>query len=91
MADALPRYQVDALEQSALDVLRLVRSIKNTFAFINRVPPEVLSLIPDHFETDQELINLTHVCRGWREIFISRASLWRFLDGKNLDKTRVWI
>ena len=97
MTDVLPRSQVDVLEQNAMDVLRVVRSIKNTFAPVNRIPPELLSLIPDHFETDnpfkidKELINLTHVCHGWREIFISRASLWRFLDCANLDKTRVCI
>ena len=97
MADALPRSQVDALEKNALDVLCVVRSIKNSFAPVNRIPPEVLSLIPDHFETDtfraktKYLINLTHVCRGWREIFISRASLWRFLGCTSLDQTRVCI
>ena len=69
----------------------MVRSIKNTFAPINRVPPEVFSLIPDHCETDEELIKLTHVCHGWREILISRASLWTPLDCRNLDKTGVYI
>jgi len=72
-------------------VLRAVRSIKNTFAPINQVPPEVFSLIPDHCGMDEELIKLTHVCRAWREILISRASLWTSLDCKNLDKTGVSI
>ena len=69
----------------------MIRSIKNTFAPINRVPPEVLSLIPDYFSTDNELITLTHVCRSWREIFTSHASLWTFLDCTNFDKTDVYI
>ena len=69
----------------------MARLTKNTFAPINRVPPEVLSLIPDHRETDKELIRLTHVCRSWREIFISRASLWTFLGCENLDKTRAYL
>ena len=72
-------------------VLTMVRSTKNTFASINRIPPEVLSLIPDYFETGEELIKLTHVCRSWREIFISRASLWTFVDCANPDKTSVYI
>ena len=86
-------FQVDALERVALEVLRLVRSIKNTFAPINRIPPEVLSLIPDYFEddTDRELIALTHVCRGWRDAFISRSPLWTNLDFTNIDKTRTYI
>jgi len=74
-----------------LEVLLITRSIRNTFAPINRVPPDVLSLIPDYRETDEELIKLTHVCRSWRDIFISRASLWTFLDCKDLDKTSVYI
>ena len=35
-------------ERDALDVLRLVRSVKSTFAPINRIPPEVLSLTPGY-------------------------------------------
>ena len=69
----------------------MVRSMKNTLAPINRVPQVVLSLIPDHCETDQELITMTHVCRGWREQFISRSSLWTFLDCTSVDQTRVYL
>lgn len=69
----------------------MIRSIKNTFAPIDRVPPEVLSLIAGYFSTDNELITLTHVCRSWREIFTSHASLWTFLDCTSFDKTDVYI
>ena len=40
---------------------------------------------------DEEPIKLTHVWHGWREILISRASLWTSLDCENLDKTGVYI
>ena len=40
---------------------------------------------------DQELIALTHVCRGWRDAFISRSSLWTQLDFTDVDKTRTYI
>ena len=72
-------------------MLSLVRSMKNTFVPINRIPPEVLSLIPGHCDTDDEVVALTHVCRSWRELFISRASSWTYLDCTNVDKTRVYI
>ena len=72
-------------------VLTMAQSIKNTFAPINRVPPEILSLIPDYCETEKELIRMTHVCRGWREIFTSCASLWTVLDCTNSHKTNVYI
>ena len=77
-----------------MEVLRLVRSVKNSFASINLIPPEVLSHIPDHldkYNTDRDLIALTHVCRRWRTIFISRPSLWSHLDCPNIDKTRAYI
>jgi len=84
---------VNSLEQDALDVLSLIRSVKNSFAPINRIPPEVLLLIPDYYDddTDQGLIVLTHVCRGWRDVFISRSSLWTQLDCVDFDKTRTYI
>ena len=75
-------------------MLRLLQFVKKSFAPINRIPPEVLSLIPDHHiedDTDKTLIALTHVCRYWRNIFISRPSLWTRLDFKNIDKTRTYI
>ena len=68
--------------------------MKNTFAPVNRIPPEVLSLIPDYLEVedrDESLIALTHVCRSWREIFVSCPSLWTWLDFTDIEKTRVYI
>ena len=62
---------------------------------INQIPPEILSLIPDFFVTDddndQDLIALTHVCRAWRDAFVSRPSLWTDLGYVGLDKTRVYL
>jgi hypothetical protein len=89
-------FKVDALEQDAFEVLRMVRSIKNSLAPITRIPPEVLSLIPDHYNgkedaVDRYLIALTHVCRRWRDTFISRSSLWTRFDSRSVDKTRTYI
>jgi len=87
-------FQVNALEQDASEVLSLVLSLKNSFAPINRIPPEVLSLILnycDKDDKDRDLIALTHVCHGWRDMFISRSSLWTQLDFMNDDKTRTYI
>ena len=67
--------------------------MKNAFAPINRIPPEVLTLIPDYWEgySDGALIGLTHVCHGWRELFVSRPSLWTRLDCTLVKKTRAYI
>ena len=70
--------QLYVIEQGALEVLRLVRSWKNGMAPINRIPPEILSLVPDFldmYHRDQATITLTHVCQAWREVFVSRPSL----------------
>jgi len=90
-------FQANALEKEASEVLSMIRSVKNSFAPINRIPPEVFSLIPDYCDdgedddADQDLITLTHVCHGWRDTFISRSSLWTQLDFMNTDKTRTYI
>ena len=69
--------------------------MKNTFAPINRIPREALSVIPDYWAdedgADVDLIALTHVCHSWREVFISRPSLWTRLDCTNDEKTRTYI
>jgi len=65
--------------------------MKNTFAPINRIPEDVLSLIPGYCDTDEELVTLTHVCRGWRERFVSCSSLWAFLDCTSVEQTRVYL
>ena len=79
-----------------MEVLSFVLSLKNTFTPVNRIPSDVLSLIPDYWswkdgDKDRGLIKLTHVCRGWRGIFTSRPSLWTRLDCTNIDKTRTYV
>ena len=86
-------FQLDVLEQDAFEVLRLIRSWKNRIAPVNRIPPEILSLVPDFLNTnrDEAVIALTHVCQAWREAFVSRPILWTNLDCKNVDKTRIYF
>jgi len=71
-----------------------MRSWKNAAALVNRIPPEILALIPDFIDTfkrDQSVVALTHVCRAWREVFTSRSTLWTCLDYSSTDKTRVYL
>ena len=74
-------------------MLGLVRSMKNDFAPISRIPPDVFSLIPGYLEGigDKNLIRMTHVCRGWRELLIACPSLWAHIYCENADRTRVYI
>jgi len=86
--------QAGVLEQDALEVLSLIRSMKNHLAPINRIPPDVFSLVLGYWsdtDMDEILITMTHVCHGWRELLIARTWLWARLDCTNVDKTRVYI
>ena len=70
------------------------RSRKNDLAAINRIPPEVLALIPDFWSWDTRIratVALTHVCQAWRKIFTSRSALWTDFDCENMDKTLVYL
>jgi hypothetical protein len=60
------------------------------------MPPEILALVPDFWNKDcggrdRDLIALTHVCRTWREVFISRPSLWTNLDCEGRYRTRIYL
>jgi len=81
-------------ERHALEVPHLIRSQRNETAPINRMPPEILTLLPDFWnarDRDQDVIALTHVCRAWREVFISHSALWTNFDCEDLDKTLVYL
>lgn len=87
-------FQLDALDREALEVVSLVRSAKNRQAPINSVPRDVLALISDFWsglEREKIVIVLTHVCRAWRELFISLASLWTDFRCVDADKTRSYL
>ena len=72
----------------------MIRVCKNMLVPINKIPPEILTLIPDFWDTrnrDQDVITLTHVCHSWREIFVSRSSLWTNFNCSDEEKTRVYF
>ena len=61
---------------------------------INKIPPEILALIPDFWnmrDRDQDVIALTHVCRAWRKVFVSRSCLWTDFDRLDEEKTQVYF
>ena len=52
MVTDVDRFQADTLERDALEVLSLTRFLKNSLAPVNRIPPDVLSLIPYYCAKD---------------------------------------
>ena len=77
------RFTFDAVSQLDHDTsiaLATIREWRNTFVSINRIPSEVLSLIPTHLPYKSDLLHASHVCRHWRRTFIQHAALWSRLD-----------
>jgi hypothetical protein len=68
--DAISRF-----ERDISTALVTVREWKNFFASINRIPLDILSLIPTHLPFQSDRLRATFVCR-WRRVFIQHAALW---------------
>ena len=87
--------QIESLETSALDVLGFIFSLRNTLRPVNRLPPEILSLIAQDvrdFDDDaRTIIPLTHVCRYWRESIVSIPENWAIIsnDRRSLAATSL--
>jgi hypothetical protein len=74
--------------------LRVIRTIKNTHAPINKLPPEVLSRVFQHRDCGQDLVAATHVCRYWRSTLISDPSLWtslKFRSTRDVNRTLTYL
>jgi hypothetical protein len=53
-----------------------IREWRNSFIPINRVPLDVLSLIPTHLDSQRDRFLATFVCRHWRRTFLQHGVLW---------------
>ena len=61
---------------------------------MNRLPPEVLSLIPTflhHKRSRRSLVKWSQVCRYWRNTFTNTPALWAHFGCKDLARTRTFI
>ena len=79
------RFSFNAVSQFELDTaaaLATIREWRSSLVPINRLPMEVLSLIPTHLSNEGDLFRASYVCRYWRSTFIERAGLWSNLDLK---------
>ena len=83
--------QISDVERDLHEALRATRAIKNTFIPINKLPPEILSSILEHRDSEQDLVTSTHVCRHWRSNLTSHPSLWTcfLFTGQTYDVDRT--
>ena len=85
--------KISEIEEVAHRVHAHIRFVLNGFAPINRrLPPEVLGIIPSFLVRDRDRIIATHVCRHWRNAFLSTPSLWnRISSSRRLEKTEAYL
>jgi len=69
----------------------MIHSSMNTFRVpeINRLPPEVLALIPFFLTDHKDLGFTTHVCRHWRNTIVTFPLFWSSLDNEAMDEDLV--
>ena len=67
---------VSQLDRDASITLATIREWKNSFACINRIPVDILSLIPTHLSSQKDRFYAASVCRHWREVLLKHGALW---------------
>ena len=67
---------VSQLDQDNSTALATIREWRNSFIRVNRIPLDVLSLIPTHLSSHKDRLRASFVCRHWRRTFLQRAELW---------------
>jgi len=77
------------MELEAKHALSKIHSSMNTFPGINRLPPEVLALIPSFLTEQKDLVSTTHVCRHWRNTIVASPPLWSPPDNETVHKDLV--
>src|ERR1700679_1056276 len=66
---------VSQLDWDLSTALATVREWKNSFVRVNRIPLDILSLIPTHLSSQGDLFRASAVCRHWRKTFIQQCTL----------------
>ena len=67
---------ISRLDRDTTTALTTIREWRNTFAPINRVPVDILSLIPAHLSSQNDRFRATFVCRHWRRTLLEHGTLW---------------
>ena len=80
--------EVLELNRDTLAAAATIHEWINSFAPINRVLLDILSLIPTHFPSQNDRFRLTFVCRHWRRTFLRYSALWSHLC---LSKGEVYV
>ena len=74
--------EVFQLERDISTALAAARELKNSFALINRIPSDILSMIPTHLDSQKDVFHASFVCRRWRRELLQNGVLWSQLFTK---------
>ena len=77
------------MELEAKRALSTIHVSMNTYREINRLPPEVLALIPSFLTSHKDLVSTTHVCNHWRNTIIASPPLWSSFNNETMDENLV--
>ena len=67
---------ISQIDRDASTALATIREWRNSFIPINRIPTDILSLIPTHLPTQKDRFHAASVCRHWRGILLKHGALW---------------
>jgi hypothetical protein len=76
---------VSGFERDISTALVVIREWRNTLAPINRIPLDILCLIPTHLSSQRDHFRISFVCRHWRRVFLQYAALWSRLVLRNRE------
>ena len=80
-----------SLQKEASDVLSLVQGLRNLSAPIGRLPGEVLEQILVVRALERDLLTASHVCRHWRDTFMSSPRLWTRFQCVDVARTLQYL
>ena len=78
-ADSLCSFtfdEVSRFDKDATTALATIREWRNSLIPANRIPLDILSLIPTHLPSQNDRFRASFVCRHWRRTFLQSAELW---------------
>jgi hypothetical protein len=67
---------VSQLDREVSATLANIREWRNSFIRINRIPLDILSLVPTYLISQKDRLRASFVCRHWRRTFLQHAPLW---------------
>ena len=74
--DSFTPDAISRLDRDASTALAAIREWKNSFVPINRIPLDILSLIPTYLSFHGDRFRASFVCRHWRKTFLQRGAIW---------------